>query len=194
MTVRPAIGDPAPDAFLLDKSGSMTRLSFSWRDHAAVLVFLRYFGCPFCQMHVVKLREDQQLFREAEAEVVLVGQGSPEEGAGFCQRKHLPFPCLLDGDKSAYRAYGLRRRNLAVVVSPRIAVPFVRANLNSETRQRGLEGGDFFQMPGTFVVDVGGVILLAHRNRTIADSPPNHLLLEVLAKLKEPATPPAQAD
>ena len=73
-------------------------------------------------------------------------------------------------------------------------MPFVRANLNSETRQRGLEGGDFFQMPGTFVVDVGGVVLLAHRNRTIADSPANHVLLEVLAKLKEPVTPPAQAD
>jgi len=194
MSVGPQPGDPAPDASLLDAEGRRVQLSSFWKERRVVLVFLRYFGCPFCQMHVVKLREDQQLFREAEAEVVLVGQGSPEEGAGFCQRKHLPFPCLLDGDKSAYRAYGLRRRNLAVVVSPRIAVPFVRANLNSETRQRGLEGGDFFQMPGTFVVDVGGVILLAHRNRTIADSPPNHLLLEVLAKLKEPATPPAQAD
>jgi len=194
MSVGPQPGDPAPEASLLDAEGRRVQLSSFWKERRVVLVFLRYFGCPFCQMHVVKLREDQQLFREAEAEVVLVGQGSPEEGAGFCQRKHLPFPCLLDGDKSAYRAYGLRRRNLAVVVSPRIAVPFVRANLNSETRQRGLEGGDFFQMPGTFVVDVGGVILLAHRNRTIADSPPNHLLLEVLAKLKEPATPPAQAD
>ena len=194
MTRAPRVGDPAPDASLLDPGGVAVSLASHWRDRPAVLVFLRYFGCPFCQMHVVKLREDQQLFREAEAEVVLVGQGSPEEGAGFCQRKHLPFPCLLDGDKSAYRAYGLRRRNLAVVVSPRIAVPFVRANLNSETRQRGLEGGDFFQMPGTFVVDVGGVVLLAHRNRTIADSPANHVLLEVLAKLKEPVTPPAQAD
>ena len=194
MSVGPQPGDPAPEASLLDAEGRRVQLSSFWKERRVVLVFLRYFGCPFCQMHVVKLREDQQLFREAEAEVVLVGQGSPEEGAGFCQRKHLPFPCLLDGDKSAYRAYGLRRRNLAVVVSPRIAVPFVRANLNSETRQRGLEGGDFFQMPGTFVVDVGGVILLAHRNRTIADSPPNHLLLEVLAKLEEPATPPAQAD
>jgi len=194
MSVGPQPGDPAPDASLLDAEGRRVQLSSFWKERRVVLVFLRYFGCPFCQMHVVKLREDQQLFREAEAEVVLVGQGSPEEGAGFCQRKHLPFPCLLDGDKSAYRAYGLRRRNLAVVVSPRIAVPFVRANLNSETRQRGLEGGDFFQMPGTFVVDVGGVVLLAHRNRTIADSPANHVLLEVLAKLKEPATPPAQAD
>ena len=194
MSVGPQPGDPAPDASLLDAEGRRVQLSSFWKGRRVVLVFLRYFGCPFCQMHVVKLREDQQLFREAEAEVVLVGQGSPEEGAGFCQRKHLPFPCLLDGDKSAYRAYGLRRRNLAVVVSPRIAVPFVRANLNSETRQRGLEGGDFFQMPGTFVVDVGGVVLLAHRNRTIADSPANHVLLEVLAKLKEPVTPPAQAD
>jgi peroxiredoxin len=183
MSAGPQVGDPAPDAILLAGGGGRVQLSSFWKERPAVLVFLRYFGCPFCQMHVVKLREDQQLFRDAGAAVVLVGQGSPEEGAGFCQRKHLPFPCLLDGDKSAYRAYGLRRRNLAVVVSPRIAVPFVRANLNPETRQRGLEGGDFFQMPGTFVVDIAGIVRLAHRNRTIADSPPNHALLDVLAGL-----------
>ena len=184
MSAGPQVGDPAPDAILLAGGGGRVQLSSFWKERPAVLVFLRYFGCPFCQMHVVKLREDQQLFRDAGAAVVLVGQGSPEEGAGFCQRKHLPFPCLLDGEKSAYRAYGLRRRNLAVVVSPRIAVPFVRANLSPETRQRGLEGGDFFQMPGTFIVDAAGIVRLAHRNRTIADSPPNHALLDVLAGLK----------
>jgi len=193
MSAGPQVGDPAPDAILLNSEGDPVPLSSFWRERPAVVVFLRYFGCPFCQMHVVKLREEQQLFRDAGAVVVLVGQGSPEEGAGFCQRKHLPFPCLLDTDKSAYRAYGLRRRNLAVVMSPRVAVPFVRANMNPETRQRGLEGGDFFQMPGTFVVDISGTVRLAHRNRTIADSPPNHALLEALAGLRQPAGPPAEA-
>jgi peroxiredoxin len=192
MSAGPQAGDPAPDATLLDSEGHGVQLSSFWRERPVVLVFLRYFGCPFCQMHVVKLREDQELFQLAGAVVVLIGQGSPEEGAGFCRRKHLPFPCLLDGDKSAYRAYGLRRRNLAVVVSPHIVGPFVRANLNPETRQRGLEGGDFFQMPGTFVVDREGVVRLAHRNRTIADSPPNQLLLEILARLAEPASPTAE--
>jgi len=191
MSAGPQAGDPAPDATLLDSEGQPVRLSSFWSERPAVLVFLRYFGCPFCQMHVVKLREDQELFQRVGAVVVLIGQGSPEEGAGFCRRKHLPFPCLLDGDRSAYRAYGLRRRNLAVVASPQIVAPFVRANLNPETRQRGLEGGDFFQMPGTFVVDQAGTIRLTHRNRTIADSPPNQTLLDLLAGLAEPAAPPA---
>jgi peroxiredoxin len=187
MIARPQVGDPAPDATLVDGEGLRLQLSSFWSASPTVLVFLRYFGCPFCQMHVVKLREDRGLFEAARAAVVLVGQGSPEQGAGFCQRKHLPFPCLLDAEKVAYRAYGLRRRNLAVVVSPAIAVPFVRANLNPETRQRGLEGGDFFQMPGTFVVDTTGIVRLAHRNRTIADSPSNHALLDVIARVGQPA-------
>ena len=44
------------------------------------------------------------------------------------------------------------------------------------------------QMPGTFVVDTTGVIRLAHRNRTIADSPRNDVILEALAGLPAGAT------
>ena len=184
MSQGPGAGDPAPDAALLDSTGASVRLSSFWERGPAVVVFLRYFGCPFCQMHVVQLREDQEGFRQAGATVVLIGQGSPEQGAGFCDRKHSPFPCLLDPDRSAYRAYGLSKGNIGVVLDPRVAVPFARANVRSETRQRGLRGGDLFQMPGTFVVDDRGVVRLAHRNRTIADSPPNRRLFEALASIR----------
>ena len=183
MTVRPAIGDPAPDAFLLDKSGSMTRLSFSWRDHAAVLVFLRYFGCPFCQMHVVALRADEDRFREADAAVVLIGQGSPEQGARFCAEKRVSFTCLLDPHAFAYEEYGLGRGSIAQVFGLRVISPFLSANVHAETRQRGMREGSMMQMPGTFVVDAAGVVRLAHRNRTIADSPRNEMILDVLAGL-----------
>ena len=67
MSAGPQVGDPAPDAILLAGEGGRVQLSSFWKERPAVLVFLRYFGCPFCQMHVVKLREDQQLFRDAGA-------------------------------------------------------------------------------------------------------------------------------
>lgn len=61
----PGVGDPAPDSSLLDASGMEARLSFFWQEAPAVLVFLRYFGCPFCQAQVVTLREDERRFLEA---------------------------------------------------------------------------------------------------------------------------------
>ena len=169
----PAVGDPAPDALLLDGDGRSVTLSSQWRDEPAVLVFLRYFGCPFCQTQVVKLRDDQRRFLEAGATVVLIGQGTAEHWDGFRDRLHVPFPCLLDSTCSAYREYGLARGSLARIVTPRIAVSFVQANINPATRQRGLQGGDFMQMPGTFVVDPAGVVRLA----------PNDRILEVVSKL-----------
>jgi hypothetical protein len=76
------------------------------------------------------------------------------------------------------------------VLSPRTALPWIRAELSPETRQRGLKGGSFMQMPGTFVIDTGGVvrftgglIQFAHRNKHVADSPTNDLLLRVVASL-----------
>jgi len=56
----PEVGDIAPDAVLMDTDGRHVHLSASWTDQPAVVVFLRYFGCPFCQAQVVTLRRDDE--------------------------------------------------------------------------------------------------------------------------------------
>ena len=171
---------------LLDLTGRHVRLSSSWRSRPAVLVFLRYFGCPMCQEHVVNLRNDQDRFRGA-ASIVLVGQGDPEEGAAFVGRKRVPFDCLIDPDRSMYRAYGLPRGTATQVFGFTAVTSVVRATLRPETRHGTLHGGSLMQMPGTFVVDVAGIVRLAHRNRTIADNPPNDVLLAALEGLDPPS-------
>jgi len=183
----PDVGDPAPDAWLLDLQGERVALSSFWAERPSVVVFLRYFGCPFCQMQVVSLREERQRFDSIGGAIVLLGQGEPGQGLAFTRSHDLPFPCLLDADRTAFGAYGLGRGTVMQIFSPKVGVPFLRANLHGETRQRGLRGGRFTQMPGTFVVDIDGTIRLAHRNRHIGDSPPAETLLRTLAELRPPA-------
>jgi len=185
----PNVDDPAPDVSLLDMAAHQAALSTFWRREPAVVVFLRYFGCPFCQAQVVQLRNDRKLFDEAGAGVVLIGQGNPAEATAFTERMNQPFQCLVDPTRSAYRAYGLGRGAPFQVVGPQMALPFLRANLNRETLQRGLHGGAFMQMPGTFVIDTDGVVRMAHRNRHIADTPRNELILQVLSKLRDRPVP-----
>jgi peroxiredoxin len=189
-----AVGDPAPDVRLLDLDGTPTRLSWFWHASPAVFVFLRYFGCPFCQAQVVALRRDRERFEDAGARVVLVGHGDRDAATTFAERKALPFPLLLDPDRSAYRAYGLVPGRAVQVLGPKVVLPWLKAELSSETRQRGLKGGDFFQMPGTFVIDRGGVVRLAgalvrlaHRNRHVADTPSNEMILRLVHALREEA-------
>jgi prostamide/prostaglandin F2alpha synthase len=181
----PGVYDRAPDVSLLDMTAREATLSDYWRAEPAVVVFLRYFGCPFCQSQVVRMRDERERFQEAGAGIVLIGQGSPSDAVAFTRRMNQPFECLVDPDRAAYRAYGLARARPAQVVGPRTALPFLRANLNRETLQRGLQGGKFLQMPGTFVVDTEGLVRMAHRNRHVADTPPNQRILDVLAALRE---------
>jgi len=179
----PQINDPAPDVPLLDLSARQASLSSFWRHEPAVVVFLRYFGCPFCQAQVVALRDERDRFDAAGAGIVLIGQGQPSDAQAFTERLRQPFDCLVDPTRSAYRAYGLARANPAQVFGPRVALPFLRANLGRETLQRGLQGGSFYQMPGTFVIDTDGVVQMAHRNRHVADTPANDRILNVLQAL-----------
>jgi peroxiredoxin len=178
--VHPRVGEPAPDAELVLPGEGVVPLSAFWEEQPAVLVFLRYFGCPFCQAQVVGLREDRTRFERAGADVVLVGQGDASAEAAFREARGVPFPILLDTEREAYRAYGLARGSSMQLFGPKVALPFLRANLHQETLQRGLKGGSFRQMPGTFVVDPVGIVQFAHRNRTVADNPTNDALLEVV--------------
>ena len=135
----PEVGDIAPDALLMDPDGLDVHLSSMWRSQPAVVVFLRYFGCPFCQAQVVAIRRDAALYREAGARVVLIGHGNHEDALAFLQAKRVPFPLLLDRDRAAYRAYGLTQGKVMQVLSPKTALPWLRAELSPETRQHGLQ-------------------------------------------------------
>jgi len=182
----PQVHDPAPDVSLLDMAAREASLSAFWRREPAVVVFLRYFGCPFCQAQVVHLRDERERFEEVGAGIVLIGQGRPSDATAFTERMRQPFECLVDPNRSAYRAYGLAKATPAQVLGPRVALPFLRANVRRETLQRGLQGGSFFQMPGTFVIDTDGVVQMAHRNRHVADTPANERILRVLEALRTP--------
>jgi peroxiredoxin len=178
-------GDPAPDASLLDRRGRSEQLSTTWSDRPAVLVFLRYFGCPLCQQQVATLRADEGRFAEADTNVVLVGQGRPSDAERFVEEKSLPFGLLVDPTRAAFHTYGLIRGSFSQVFGPRVLVPMLRAAAQPESRQRLLNGGHLMQMPGTFVVDTAGIVHLAHRNVTIADNPTTAELLQVLQRVKD---------
>jgi peroxiredoxin len=133
----------------------------------------------------VQLRDDRDRFEKAGAGVVLIGLGTPDRAAWFCEDKSIPFACLADPDKEAYAAYGLRTATVTEVLRAENALRYLRLNLSSETRQRAAKAGeDVLQLGGTFVVDTTGVIRYAHRNRHTGDNPPNDEVLDALESLK----------
>jgi peroxiredoxin len=176
-------GDPAPDVRVFDPTGSEQMLSTHWARQPAVAVFLRHYGCTFCQEHALQLRADHARFKKLGAKVALIGLGTPERAGWFCQDKALNgFACLTDPGRRAHRAYGLGRGSLRQVLGPQVYVQWARAAMLPEVKTRfGHE--DIFQMPGTFVIDTGGRIRYARRNRDVTDNPPNGELFDALGEL-----------
>ena len=111
---------------------------------------------------------------------MLIGLGTPDQAASFCARGHVPFSCVTSSDRSAHRAYGLRRGTVNQVTGPRNWGPWLRNQVTGQHQGR-FGQGDVAQLSGTFVVDPGGVVRYAYRGERSSDNPPNREVLAAVA-------------
>jgi len=132
----------------------------------------------------VQLRDDREGFDAAGAGITLIGLGPHTRAQLFCDERHVPFECLSDPTQDAYRAFGLERGTNRQLFGPQLILRYARALLRRDVDAAKLSGDDYRQMPGTFVIDRSGVICYAHRNRDVADNPPNDDVLAALAELR----------
>lgn len=123
------------------------------------------------------MRDDYPKFQKNGLAVAVVTQGPPERAAELQRRHQAPFPCLADPKLEAYRAYGLEKGTLAQIANP---ILLMRAAMAALRGNVGAPGGDVFQMPGTFVIGVDGVLKLCHRSRDSADYPSTDALLAAM--------------
>lgn len=127
------------------------------------------------------MRAGRKEFERRNARVALVTMASAEDTAGFCEGADVPFTCLADPDREAYRAFGLERGGISELLGPRNWTRGVKAVL--EGHVQGATVGDPRQMPGAFVFDGDGVVRYAHYAREVSDNPSNDELFEVLDAL-----------
>ena len=132
----------------------------------------------------MQLRDDRERFERAGAQISLIALGPHTRAQLFCDERHVPFECLSDPSQDAYRAYGLERGNNRQLFGPQLLLRYARALLKRDVDAAKLSGDDYRQMPGVFVIDRSGVIRYAHRNRDVADNPPNDELLAALAEIR----------
>jgi peroxiredoxin len=173
--------DALAEISLPDQLGYPVRLRDLWRDRPAVIVWLRQFGCPFCRAYAVQLNRARSRFAEAGAQLVLIGQGTPEDAARFRRRLGIDLKVLADADRVTYLWAGTKLATLDELISP---VVIVRAVL-AMARNRVVIGhntADEAQLGGSIFVLPDGSIPFSHISRDAADmAPPNELLAVVEA-------------
>ena len=133
----------------------------------------------------MQLRDDRERFASSGATISLIGLGPHTRAQLFCDERHVPFECLSDPSQDAYRAYGLERGSNRQLFGPQLILRYARALLTRDVEAAKLSGDDYRQMPGVFVIDRSGVIRYAHRNKDVADNPPNDDLLEAITAIKQ---------
>lgn len=137
----------------------------------------------FCRQYLTALRESANDIEAAGAKVVAVMQGTAAESASLCGQYNVTFPCLADPTLDSYKTFGLPRGTNAQVLGPANWRQALRAM--SKGHFGGKPIGDVMQLPGTFIVDGGGIVRYAKVATSASDHPS---ISELLGALRTMAT------
>ncbi len=124
------------------------------------------------------MREHESAFRDAGARLAAVGLGDRQYARFFREETGITFPLLIDEQREAYRAAGLRSANLLHVLRRDNTRARARARAGGHRQHR--LGKNPFQLGGSFVFGPGDVDLFAHASETFGDSAAPERLLAAL--------------
>src|SRR5258708_3644526 len=136
----------------------------------------------FCREHVAQLRERESEFQRLGAKLAAIGLGDRNYAKLFREETGITFPLLVDEDRLAYRAAGLRKGNLLHI--------FRRDNSRARARAKAAGhrqvrlGRDPFQLGGSFIFVPGNRDHYAHISKTFGDNAAPEALVGALEAWK----------
>ena len=94
-----------------------------------------------------------------DVEVALITFTSVEKLTAYVADKNLPFPVVLDRDRSSYRSYGLGRGTVRRVWSPKALKKYVEILRKDGLGALSRTDEDTLQLGGDFVVGPDGTLV-----------------------------------
>ncbi len=185
------VGDRAPDFELPDSSGRLVKLSTYWKDRPALVLFWRHYGCGCGIDRAAMLKKEFSAYREAGANVLIIGQGEPERATAYAQKYELrDLPILCDPEFSSYEAYGLVEGKPSQILFD-APEEFLDRDLDAgmrlteERRKLGRPLVDnSWLLPGEFVIDTSGSVRLAYRYNYCEDFPDYRVLTAAIREAR----------
>ena len=180
----PQVGDIAPDIRLTNQVGNAVQLSEYWNKSSALILFWRHFGCGCGMDRAKRLKEEYEEYVEEGATVVIIGQGDHERAAEYALKYDLPpIDILVDPDEIAYKSYGLLEGKPSQIVfdAPEAFQRREYEAFEQLARDRREAGRPLVDnpwlLPGEFVVDQSGALLLTYRYNYCEDFPDRRVLI-----------------
>ncbi len=101
------VGSKAPDFTLPSQSGQMLSLNDFIGEKPVVLFFYPKDDTPGCTKQACVFRDNYEVFKKRDAEVIGISSDSVESHRGFAAKHDLPYTLLSDEDKKVRKLYGV---------------------------------------------------------------------------------------
>ncbi|NDK56563.1 peroxiredoxin [Pontibacter fetidus] len=110
MSQKVNVGDKAPDFELVKPDGSVFSLKSQLKDKNVVLYFYPKDNTPGCTKQACEFRDQYEVFKEQNAEVIGISSDSSESHDDFERSHRLPFVLLSDKDNKVRNLFGVPRK------------------------------------------------------------------------------------
>ncbi len=173
-----ALGNKAPDFKFKTPWADEVNFYDAVGNNPAVLIFLRYYGCPVCQMEMAKIKQEINLAAKKGVRVFVILQSAPETIASLIKKDDFPFIIICDPQAKIFQLYGVEAGGVIKYLHPAGLIAAIKATC------RGFIHGKFegkeTQLPAAFAITADKVIKYAHYGENISDMP---LLTKVAADI-----------
>ncbi len=132
-----------------------------------LLLLTRHAGCTFCKETIADLPQQRATIEANGLGIAVVMMSPAAELAGIAERYGLSDTSWIsDPERLSYRALEVKRGSFAQLFGPSVWLRGISATLRGH--RVGRLAGDGFQLPGSFVLH-NGRVLLAKRHKTAAE-------------------------
>ncbi len=124
------------------------------------------------------MREHEAELKRKGARVAAIGLGDKNYARLFREETGIGFPLLVDENRQAYRAAGLKKASLLHLLRRDNFAARTRAKVGGHTQHR--LGKDPFQLGASFVFAPGDADRFAHISQTFGDNATPEVLLNAV--------------
>ena len=146
----------------------------------AMLLLLRYYGCPLCQLDMHLLAQDIGKIRAAGGVLLVVLQSSVDTmRAQLGSEDALPYPVICDPEKRLYQALDVRPAAAQTdLLGPDFGAKLKK--IQAFGYEHGAYEGDELQLPAAFALDRERRVTYVHYGKTADDTPDAEQIAAVL--------------
>lgn len=171
--------DIAPAFVTKDVYGNAIDLE-KYKGQKVFLAFLRYAGCPVCNLRMHELIANHADIKAAGYQLIAVFESDSATLRGYLQETEVPFTLIANPDLSLYKRYHVKNSFGKMFKSATDR----KTNAAAKSGKRLFKGkkykrdGNLTRIPADFVIDETGKVTLVHYGTTISD----HLSLSTILK------------